>query len=220
MLCQNARMRASLVPHWLKGLYSINRLIYYFSVFSSYYLLSVTCLNSELIESLNPLDIWQDTLGGRSVVCISLCLDLYNTIQHGDTPIPCAGSEPHNQATTRMPLRLRFIVFALLFSIYVIVYPTTLTVAQIIQYRKTKWLINKCKGLRRKRSWPTIRYCPGICTDWGIVQKKTSLKLAGLRAQIWTRDPPKRRQDYNPLYCDVRLVLLFSFSCVCLDYGM
>jgi hypothetical protein len=66
-------------------------------LFFSFHLLRFTprnLLNSELIESVNPLDIWEDTLGRGSVVCLSFCLDLYNTIQHGDTPILCAGSEP------------------------------------------------------------------------------------------------------------------------------
>jgi hypothetical protein len=163
----------------------------------------------------NPLDIWEDTLGGGSVVCISIYLDVYNTIQHGDTPILCAGSEPQNQTSKPTPLRLRFIVLAILFSIYVIVYLTTLTVAQIIQYRKTKWLMNNCKRWRTKRSWPTIRYYPGICRDWlRNDTKKTSVKLAGLRAEIWIRDPPKRRQDYSPHYCEVRLALLLSLLCL------
>jgi hypothetical protein len=42
----------------------------------------------------------------------------------------------------------------------------------------------------RKRSWPKLRYYPGICLEGLRKTTKTSVRIAGLRVKIWTRDLP------------------------------
>jgi hypothetical protein len=49
----------------------------------------------------------------------------------------------------------------------------------------------------RKRPWPNLRHYPGICLDGPRKTTKTSLMIAGIRADIWTWDLPKTRHVFT-----------------------
>jgi hypothetical protein len=42
----------------------------------------------------------------------------------------------------------------------------------------------------KKRSWPNLKYFSGETEE---SHEKAAVKLAGLRADIFTRDPPKKK---------------------------
>jgi hypothetical protein len=56
----------------------------------------------------------------------------------------------------------------------------------------------------RKRSWPNIRHYPGIRLEGLRKTTKTSIRMPGLWAEIWTRDLPNTKQECLPRYHDVR----------------
>jgi hypothetical protein len=52
----------------------------------------------------------------------------------------------------------------------------------------SEWWIGKICG--RKRPWPSLKYYPEICLEGLRRTTKTSVMIADLRAEIWTRDLP------------------------------
>jgi hypothetical protein len=68
-----------------------------------------------------------------------------------------------------------------------VVYLTTLSVAQTIQCRLIGWLMN-WKGHGRKRSWYKYRYYPGIFLEGLNKTTEISVRISGLRAEIWIKD--------------------------------
>jgi hypothetical protein len=57
-----------------------------------------------------------------------------------------------------------------------------------VEWKGDKWMMN-WKGCRRKRLWPDLRYCPGICLD-GLRITAKNLRISDLQDEIWTRDLP------------------------------
>jgi hypothetical protein len=51
------------------------------------------------------------------------------------------------------------------------------------------------KGCEKRRSWPKLRYYQGIYLEGLRKIKKTSVRIAGLRAEIGTRDLPNTKQE-------------------------
>jgi hypothetical protein len=47
----------------------------------------------------------------------------------------------------------------------------------------------------RKRSWPDLRYCNGICLEGLRKPQNTSVRIPGLRAEILSRDLPSTKQE-------------------------
>jgi hypothetical protein len=62
--------------------------------------------------------------------------------------------------------------------------PFSVTQVCSVEWRGDKWMMN-WKGFGRKLSWPNLRFCPRIWRDWG---KPRELRIAGFRAETWTRD--------------------------------
>jgi hypothetical protein len=61
------------------------------------------------------------------------------------------------------------------------------------------------KRCGRKRSWPNLRYYPSICLE-GLRETTKNLRINGLQAEMWTRDPSNTKKDCLPLDHDVRLL--------------
>jgi hypothetical protein len=51
-----------------------------------------------------------------------------------------------------------------------------------------RWYVNdKLEMMWKERSWPHLRYYPGIFLVWLRKTIKSSVRMDGLRAEIWTR---------------------------------
>jgi hypothetical protein len=64
-----------------------------------------------------------------------------------------------------------------------------------VEWKGSRWMMN-CKGSRRKLPWATVkvlsRNLPG-----GTWENHENLKIAGLRAEVWTRDLTETNQVFS-----------------------
>jgi hypothetical protein len=63
-----------------------------------------------------------------------------------------------------------------------------------VEWKVDKWTMN-WKVFGRKRSWPKLRYYPSIRLQRPKKRLKISVMIAGVQAEIWTRDTPNTNQD-------------------------
>jgi hypothetical protein len=67
-----------------------------------------------------------------------------------------------------------------------------------VQWAGDMWIMN-WKGCRSRWSWPNWKYYSSIAYgDWRK-PRETSVRITGLRADIWTLDLPKTKQEWKPL---------------------
>lgn len=72
------------------------------------------------------------------------------------------------------------------------------------------WITNnELTECGKKQSWSNLRYYPSICLA-GLRKTTKTVRIAGVRAEIWIRHLPNVRQEYEPLDHDVRTFLLSS----------
>jgi hypothetical protein len=78
-----------------------------------------------------------------------------------------------------------------------LVYLTAFSVTQTISYR-IEWnddiITMNSRGCGRKRSFPNLRFYPGICLEGLRKTTKASVRIAGLRAEVWAQDLPNRKK--------------------------
>jgi hypothetical protein len=72
------------------------------------------------------------------------------------------------------------------------------------------------KRWEKKPPWPSLRYCPDICLGEKEITRKISVKIDGLRADIWTRDLPSVKQCQE-LWYNLLLHMKYSSKLVRVD---
>jgi hypothetical protein len=86
-----------------------------------------------------------------------------------------------------------------------------------IQWRDNKWIMN-CKGFGKKRTWPNLRYYPGICLEGLRKPWKTSVMITGLQPEILIGTSWIQSSSVNPSTMalvtkhQAQLLLFWSFG--------
>jgi hypothetical protein len=79
----------------------------------------------------------------------------------------------------------------------------TQTISYGVEWKGGKWMVT-WEEIGSKRSWPNLRYYTGTSwRDWGK-SRKNSIRIAGLRAEIWAQNLPNTTQECYTLDNDVR----------------
>jgi hypothetical protein len=77
-------------------------------------------------------------------------------------------------------------------------YLRTLPIARTLSNYRMIMNVNQLERVRKETAVTYLRY-PGICLERLERTTKNSVRLAGLRAEIWTRDLPKTMQECYPM---------------------
>jgi hypothetical protein len=80
----------------------------------------------------------------------------------------------------------------------------------------TEWSMNiDLEMYGKKRPWPDLKYCPGICLEKQRKATKVLIRMVGLLSEIWTKDFPNTKQQCYLLSCEIQnyfiLRLKYSF---------